>query len=246
MAIVIVSDIHSNMQALDAVLRDADARAAIDGVWCLGDIVGYGADPGGVIAALRARGAIVVAGNHDRAACGLMSTDEFNRIAAEAVAWTAEQLSNDEKLWLGGLPLTAVEGDWTLVHGSLRAPEWEYLLDGEQAAAQFALQTTPYSLVGHSHLPFVVRESAGAGGDAAFERLSDGDVVEPGDERLIVNPASVWQPRDGDPRASYVLYDESAATITWRRVTYDIEGAQRAIRSAGLPGFLADRLAEGR
>lgn len=244
MPTVIVSDIHSNIQALDAVLADAEQRTPIDRVWCLGDIVGYGGDPGPVIAALRAREALVVAGNHDRAACDLMSTDEFNPVAARAVAWTAERLSHDGQQWLGGLPLTAISGDWTLAHGSLRAPEWEYLLDEEQAEAQFALQTTPYSLVGHSHLPFVVRDIANV--QPSFESTPDGFMLELDDVRLIVNPGSVGQPRDRDPRASYVLYDEAAATITWRRVEYDIAGAQKAIVKAGLPRFLAERLAEGR
>ncbi len=241
---VIVSDVHSNIQALDAVLHDAEQHGPIDRVWCLGDIVGYGADPAPVIATLRSRGALVVAGNHDRAACDLMSADEFNPVAARAVAWTSERLTGDERRWLGELPLAAVSGGWTLAHGSLRAPEWEYLLDEEQAAAQFALQTTPYSLVGHSHLPFVVRDIPNV--QPSFESTADGFMLELDDVRLIVNPGSVGQPRDGDPRASYVLYDEAAATITWRRVEYDIAAARRAIIDAGLPRFLAERLAEGR
>jgi diadenosine tetraphosphatase ApaH/serine/threonine PP2A family protein phosphatase len=240
--IAIVSDIHSNIDALDAVLADAISRGRLDGVWCLGDIVGYGAHPGRVIAALRERGALAVAGNHDRAACGLMDTDEFNPVAARAVEWTAERLTPDERAWLAALPLTCVSGDFTLVHGSLRAPEWEYLLEEEQAEAQFELQATRYSLVGHSHLPFVVRERD----PADFDTMESGLSIDLDRMRLIINPGSAGQPRDRNPRASYVLYDEGNATITWHRVEYDIKAAQRAIIDAGLPPFLADRLAEGR
>ena len=187
---------------------------------------------------------LVVAGNHDRAACGLMETDEFNPVAAKAVTWTAKRLTDDEKRWMSELPLTAAIGAWTLVHGTLRAPEWEYLLEDQQAEAQFALQPTRYSLIGHTHLPMFIREAPGH--PPRFEPAPDGLVYALGPERLIVNPGSVGQPRDRDPRAGYLLYDDSAATVTWHRVEYDIAGAQRAIVDGGLPRFLAERLSEGR
>lgn len=242
MSILILSDVHSNIDALDAVLRDADARAPIDAVWCLGDIVGYGAHPGAVIASLSGAGVLAVAGNHDRAACGLLPTDEFNGVAAAAIEWTTAVLTDDQSAWLAALPLTAISGGFTLAHGSIRAPEWEYLLDEEAADAQFERQTTPYSLVGHSHLPFVVRESA----TSRFELPDAGTTVDLASERLIINPGSAGQPRDRDPRASYVLYDEAGATVSWHRTEYDIAATQRAIIDAGLPPFLASRLAEGR
>jgi len=249
MRIAIVSDVHSNLAGLLAVLRHAEADGALDAVWCLGDIVGYAAEPAETIAALRERPLIAVAGNHDLAAAGLMSVEDFNPVAAEAAVWTAERLSDDEREFLGGLPLTTIAGapdgphGFTLVHGSLREPMWEYLLDSEQAEAQFALQTTPYSLIGHSHIPFWVEER---GGHPSFHRAADGTSIRLGEMRLIVNPGSAGQPRDRDPRVGYVLYDADAATLTWHRVAYDIAATQAAIHAAGLPPLLADRLAEGR
>lgn len=244
MRIAIVSDVHSNLEGLQAVLRHAGAGGPVDGVWCLGDIVGYGPEPSAVLAELRRRELVAVAGNHDLAACGRMGVEEFNRAAAEAAIWSGEQLSDAERGYLRDLPLTAVSGAFTLVHGSLRHPEWEYLLSGEQALAQFELQGTPYSLVGHSHLPFWVEEDAGR--SPAFQRAGDGTRLELGEQRLIVNPGSCGQPRDGDPRASYVLYDDGAATITWRRVEYDIAETQRKMERAGLDTWLSERLTVGR
>jgi diadenosine tetraphosphatase ApaH/serine/threonine PP2A family protein phosphatase len=244
MRIAILSDVHSNLAALQAVLRHAETDAALDGVWCLGDIVGYGAEPSETIAALRARPLTAVSGNHDLAAIGAIDVDEFNPVAAEAALWTAEQLSDDERAFLGSLPPTVIAGEFTLVHGSLRAPEWEYLLDAEAADAHFALQTTPYGLVGHSHLQFWVEDRDG--GAPTFHRATDGARLQLGDRRLIINPGSAGQPRDGDPRVGYVLYDEAAATVTWHRVAYDIAATQKKILGVGLPEFLAERLAAGR
>ncbi len=243
MRIAILSDVHSNLAGLRAVLHHAEAAGALDAIWCMGDIVGYAAEPSATIAALRERPLISVAGNHDLAAAGLMSVDDFNPVAAEAAVWTGEQLSTDEREFLGSLPLTTIAGAFTFVHGSLREPVWEYLLDAEQAEAQFALQTTAYSLIGHSHIPFWVEERRGG---PSFHRTEDGTSIKLGATRLIVNPGSVGQPRDGDPRVGYVLYDEDAARLTWHRVAYDIAATQAAIHAAGLPPLLADRLAEGK
>jgi diadenosine tetraphosphatase ApaH/serine/threonine PP2A family protein phosphatase len=243
MRLAIISDVHSNIEALVAVLRHAENIGHAEGSVCLGDIVGYGADPGAVIERLRAAHTVSVAGNHDRAAVGLMGVEEFNPVAAEAALWQAERLTPDEAGYLRGLPLTRVLADLTLVHGSLRAPEWEYLLDAEAAEAQFVRQRTPISLIGHSHLQFYIREN---GESPRFEAVEDGQTVEAGEERLIINPGSVGQPRDGDPRAGYILYDEAAATLTWHRVEYDIVAAQRKIVAAGLDAWLAERLAIGR
>jgi diadenosine tetraphosphatase ApaH/serine/threonine PP2A family protein phosphatase len=245
MRVAIVSDVHSNLEALEAVLRHAESGGPIDAVWCPGDIVGYGPDPSAVLAVLRARPLTAVAGNHDLAACGGMDTGEFNRAAASAASWTAERLSAAERAFLAGLPLTTIAPPFTLVHGSLREPEWEYLLSGEQALAQFELQTTPHSIVGHSHLPFWVEEDP-RGRTPRFKEASDGTSIDLGDRRLVINPGSVGQPRDGDPRASFVLYDESASRITWHRVEYDIASTQQKMRRAGLDTWLADRLSAGR
>lgn len=243
MRIAILADIHSNLDALEAVLHHAGAPGPIDHVWCLGDTVGYGAEPSACIRRLREYTNTAVLGNHDLAALGRMGVEEFNPVAAQAALWAARQLSNDEQAYLGSLPMVAREGDFTMVHGSLRWPEWEYLLSSEAAAEQFRLQETPFSLVGHSHIPFVATEPPQ--GPPPLARLSDGDVLELGERRLIVNPGGVGQPRDGDPRASYAVHDTEAATVALHRVEYDISSAQRKIREAGLPAYLAERLAHG-
>ncbi|MEX2225807.1 MAG: metallophosphoesterase family protein [Dehalococcoidia bacterium] len=241
MSIAIISDVHANLEALTAVLRDAEGRGETQ-VWCAGDTVGYGPDPAAVLDALVQRDAMMVAGNHDLAACGKMGVEEFNPVAAEAALWTRRTLSESECALLASLPLTRTSGDFTMVHGTLRQPEWEYLLTPEQAIAQFELQATPYSIVGHTHLPMVVRED---GGRPAMLRLLPDTTIELGGERLILNPGGLGQPRDGDPRAPYLLYDEESATVSFHRVPYDIGGTRRKIRDAGLPEWLGARLERG-
>lgn len=244
MRIAVVSDVHSNIEALDAVLLHAERGGAIDALWCAGDIVGYGPDPDTVIAVLRARSVQTVAGNHDLAACGMMTTEEFNPVAEEAARWTQEHLSADSLAYLGELPLVLKpSAGVTIVHGSLRHPEWEYLLSEEQADAQFALQETQISIVGHSHLQFWSRERQG--GSPLFA-AKGGETIELGDGRYILNPGSSGQPRDGDPRAGYMLYDDGAATVTWQRVEYDANVTCARIIAEGLPEFLGTRLLAGR
>ncbi len=244
MRIAIVSDIHANLAAFRAVLAHAEEGGAPDALWCLGDTVGYGPQPNECLAELRSYQNRTIAGNHDLAACGKMGTDEFNQAAADAAKWTEGELSDEANGYLTGLPMIVEEGAFTLVHGSLRWPEWEYLLSGEQAQAQFELQKTPYSLVGHTHLPAVCQETEGS--TPALRPAEDGEILELGDERWIINPGSVGQPRDGDPRASYALYDSDEATITFSRVEYDIAATQAAMEEAGLSRWLVERLAYGR
>jgi diadenosine tetraphosphatase ApaH/serine/threonine PP2A family protein phosphatase len=241
--VAIVSDIHSNLAAFEAVLRHAEGGGALDALWCLGDTVGYGPQPNECIALLRSYEHRAVAGNHDLAACERMGTEEFNAAAAEAARWTAAQLSPEARGFLRALPLTACDGDFTLVHGSLRWPEWEYLLSSEQAQAQFELQRTPYGLVGHSHLQFVFVEEGSA---PRLQPVVDGERVELGRERLVLNPGGAGQPRDGDPRAGYALYVSEAACVTFHRVEYDIRATQRLMERAGLPRGLSERLSYGR
>src|SRR3990172_7681739 len=244
MRVAIVSDIHSNLPAFEAVLLHAESGGRVEALWCLGDIVGYGPPPNECIAQLRRYEHRAVAGNHDLAACGRMWTEEFNEAAARAVDWTAEQLSHASRAYLEELPMVVSEGDFTLVHGSLRWPEWEYLLSSEQAQAHLELQQTPYGLVGHSHLPFVCREQKGS--PPTLRPATDGERVELGDQRLILNPGGVGQPRDGDPRAAYALYDGDARVVTYHRVEYDIAVTQQAMEAAGLPRWLIERLSYGR
>jgi predicted phosphodiesterase len=239
MRIAVLSDIHSNLVALDAVLAHA---GTLDGVWHLGDVVGYGPDPDGVVARLASVGAVGVRGNHDAAALGGPEIEWFNPEARSAVEWTGRTISPTTRAWLAALPERQVIGDITLVHGSPRDPLREYVASVEVAEANLAVLETTLGLHGHTHVP------------VAFS--ADGDrtlVDEPGDGHTwasegrvsLVNPGSVGQPRDGDPRSSYLVLDPDAATVTWHRVPYDVAVVQDAIRAAGLPRRLADRLAHG-
>ncbi len=241
MRVAIMSDIHANIAALEAVLADA---GPVDGIWNTGDAVGYGPQPRECIARLREAAAVWVAGNHERAATGAISTDEFNPAAALAAQWTGAQLTGDDKAFLDALPEVAMQGDFTLCHGTLRDPIWEYLDDGDAALAQLALQRTPFALVGHTHVPALVTETPDG---CELGRLRDGEVVAlTGAARFVLNAGSVGQPRDGDKRASYGIYDSEAATFTLRRVEYDIARTQKLMVDAGLPDWLIERLAIGR
>lgn len=247
MIVILLADSHGNLAALDAVLADAARRAAIDQVWCLGDIVGYGPQPRECVARMRALATRCVAGNHDLAAAGELGTDEFNPAAARAAEWTAAQLDEEARSYISSLPLVDAADDdaaFTLVHGSLREPVWEYLLSPEQAQAQFDAMTTCYSAVGHSHVPFVASKRPAA--PPHLRRLVDGDLIEIADGPHIINPGGCGQPRDGDPRAPYLLLDTAARTLQFHRVDYEIARTQRLMREAGLPRPLIERLSEGR
>ena len=292
MRALILSDIHSNLPALDAVLADAQAQGGHDALWFLGDLVGYGADPGPCIARLRQQPHLIaVAGNHDHAVTGQLNPDLFNHAARAAALWTAARLSADDLAWLSQLPQVAQTGPFTMAHGSLRDPIMEYLISAPAAAATFARLPTPFCLVGHSHYPLLWTENAAdsrpdpslpdpedaAAGRPTASLLHPEDaaagrptatLLHPDDaadsrpavslldptqpilldaaRRMIINPGSVGQPRDGDPRASYLIYDDNAALIHHRRTEYDIAAAQTGIRAAGLPETLAARLADGR
>jgi diadenosine tetraphosphatase ApaH/serine/threonine PP2A family protein phosphatase len=241
--IVVVADVHANLLALQAVLADAGAGGAIDAVWSLGDMVGYGPEPRQCLELLHSHPLKAIAGNHDLAASGAVTTDDFNPFAAEAARWTSLELSSGEKAWIDALPRTLIEGDFTLAHGTLKDPVWEYLMDSEQAAEHLAVQTTPYGLVGHTHVPLVFMEDEPS---EAQEGAPEGGVVVLGPRRFVANLGSVGQPRDGDPRAAYGLLDTTARRLAFRRVEYDIEATQAKIVDAGLPFYLAERLSHGR
>ncbi len=242
MRALIVSDIHSNLEALNAVLVDAGRHGGFDRVWCLGDIVGYGPDPSASMERLREFELTAVAGNHDYAASGVIDASDFNGAAYAAIRWTAGQLSREETAFLAELPTVSLEAPFTLVHGSLRAPIFEYLLNSAQAVATLELLTTEYCLVGHSHYPFICREN---GGMPLFAAMPESRPVALDGERCIVNPGSVGQPRDRDSRASYAVYDGSTRSMEHRRVPYDYGATQGKMRSAGLPQYLIDRLGHG-
>ena len=241
MRYAILSDIHANAEALRAVLDDARPRA--DAVLCLGDVVGYGADPEACIDLVATTCAAVVAGNHEYAVAGLLDLAWFNPWARAAAEWTRERLDDDARAWLASLPLVRDVADATLVHASPAHPEeWEYLVSPDDGHAVFGAFVTRLCFVGHSHLPRAwAQGSWGRAHDATPAELA----LEPGC-RYLVNVGSVGQPRDRDPRAAYALWDLDARRVSIPRVAYDVAAARAKIVAAGLPRFLADRLADGR
>lgn len=242
MRALILSDIHSNLEALAAVIADAGQRGGFDCVWCLGDLVGYGPDPSECLRLLRGFDLTAVAGNHDYAATGVIDASNFNGAAYAAIRWTGEQLDGEDKRFLSELPVVSLQPPFTLVHGSLRAPIEEYLLHPSQAQATFDLLTTPYCLLGHSHQPFICREMEPA---PLFLPLPRDGRAPLGDGRCIINPGSVGQPRDRDSRASYAIFDSDGPAIEHYRVEYDIPSTQAKMRRANLPEYLIDRLDYG-
>jgi diadenosine tetraphosphatase ApaH/serine/threonine PP2A family protein phosphatase len=244
MRYAIISDIHSNLAAFQAVLLDVDARGGADHLWCLGDIVGYGPDPNECINLLRQYDHTCIAGNHDWGALGRVDLSYFNDDAAAACRWTGRVLGTDETDYLGSLSLTRYEGDFTLAHGSPRDPIWEYLMAPYEADVSFHLFRTRYCLVGHTHVPLIF-ESPGDCCESVLHRLSPDAPLELGQNRLIVNPGSVGQPRDADPQASYALFDTESRSIHHCRVPYDIAATQQRMDEQGLPPRLAARLGYG-
>ena len=240
MKYAILSDVHANLEALRAVLDDADARA--DSVLCLGDTVGYGADPEACVELLATRARGIVAGNHEYGVAARLDLAWFNRWARAAAEWTRERLDDDHRAWLAALPLTLELADATLVHASPGQPdEWDYLVTAEDGWGVFGEFATRWCFVGHSHVPAMW--SLGSSGPDHNPR-PDTILSERG-RRYIVNVGSVGQPRDRDPRACYALWDVEAGRVDIRRVAYDVAAARRKIEAAGLPRFLADRLAAG-
>ena len=243
MRYAIIADIHSNLAAFRAVLDDIERRGGVEEVWCLGDIVGYGPDPHRCIEILRQHNHVCVAGNHDWAAIGKIDTSDFNPDAADACHWTAQQLAPEDVDYLQNLPLVIQKDDFTLVHGSPREPIWEYLLSTSNARENFDFFQTRYCLVGHSHVPLLFRY--GESGDCTFSQPSTDIGIALGGVRLIINPGGVGQPRDGDPRASYAIYESEARIVRLYRVPYDIEATQARMLEHRLPIRLISRLSYG-
>jgi diadenosine tetraphosphatase ApaH/serine/threonine PP2A family protein phosphatase len=241
MRYLILSDIHSNLLALEAVLEDAPSGLP---VWCLGDIVGYGPYPNECIQRVRGLEAACVVGNHDWAAMGKLDVRDFNLDAQRSVLWTQRQLTPASLEYLEHLPLRLIEGAFTLVHGSPREPIWEYILYPSTARANFEHLSTDHCLVGHTHVPVAFRRVED-GQAVETEHLVEGTPLSLERGRLICNPGSVGQPRDGDPRASYAILDLEAATLECRRVTYDIATVQERMERFGLPQRNVTRLFYG-
>jgi len=237
--VAVLSDIHANLPALQAVLA---AVGPVDAIWHLGDAVGYGPQPNEVVERLTREGAVGVRGNHDSAATGLIDADWFNEDARVAVEWTARVLTPASRAALLALPERRTQGAFTLVHGSPRDPIWEYIASTEVARAGLEALGTRYGLFGHTHDPRVFRAQG-----RTVETLGPSDHAELQlDERpVLLNPGSVGQPRDGDPRASALVLDLAAQRATWHRVAYDIAEVQARMREVGLPRRLVDRLDRG-
>jgi diadenosine tetraphosphatase ApaH/serine/threonine PP2A family protein phosphatase len=240
MRIAVLSDIHSNLAALEAVLGDLPT---VHEAWILGDIVGYGPQPNEVIRTLQALGARSVLGNHDGAAVGTVDPDAFNPDARRAIEWTAEVIDANARSYLASLPEVRRDGQLTAVHGSPRDPIWEYIFTEDIAAQNLGAFETTLCLFGHTHFPIIYA----ADEDEVVPLASTPDVpIEVGGRRALVNPGSVGQPRDGNPAASYLILDTDDGNIQFRRVRYDIERTQRLMRDVGLPLRLVERLSYGR
>jgi predicted phosphodiesterase len=239
MRVAVLSDIHANLVALEAVLA---ASGDVDAIWHLGDVVGYGPDPNGVVRRLREANSVGVRGNHDAAAVGGSEIEWFNPDARRAMEWTRAAIDYEVREWLSDLPERHVEGDWTLVHGSPRDPTWEYVTSIPVARAGIAALGTRHGLHGHTHVPIAFRED-----DGRIEPISpsNGSQLALDGHRLLLNPGSVGQPRDGVVDASWLVLDTAAGTVGWHRVGYDIPRVQADMAAAGLPERLVARLAYG-
>jgi diadenosine tetraphosphatase ApaH/serine/threonine PP2A family protein phosphatase len=241
MRVLVISDIHANLTALETVLEDA---GEFDTVWCLGDLVGYGPDPNECVERIRdLPNSCCLAGNHDHAVLGLMPLSRFNYEAQAAVSWTQQILSEKNREYLASLPLTIMKDPFLLTHGSPREPLWEYILDEHTALLNFENFQTDYCLIGHSHIPLLFFMPANE--DQVLSLAMPEKEPFSLQPRMIINPGSVGQPRDLDPRASYALLDLKAETWELRRVAYDITDVQLRILEAGLPERHATRLVAG-
>lgn len=240
----ILADIHSNLEAFEAVLLELE-KLKIKKIWHLGDIVGYGPNPNKCIELIKKKKIISLAGNHDLAVLGKISINNFNPYAAQAVKINAQELSEENKKFLESLPLTLKpKENVILTHGSIRDPVWEYLLEIAQAKENFSLFKEKVLFVGHSHIPIIFEKRKDKiyqfrfPPDKAFLKFEK-------DSRYIINPGSVGQPRDQNPKASFVIFDNEVLTLEYHRIEYPYQKTQEKMKKAGLPQFLIDRLAIG-
>ena len=247
MRILIISDIHANLTAFQAVLEHANNQW--DRIWFLGDLVGYGPDPNECALELQKHNHFALSGNHDQAVLGNLDIKSFNREAKFAISWTQEAISDETRDYLKSLPSKHVEGKFTLAHASPRHPVWEYILDPLTASENFNWFDTEYCLVGHTHVPVMFEERLNG-----FRQVNvypphyaagHSGTLTLGPERLIINPGSVGQPRDSDPRAAYALLDTEAMTWRYERVPYPVREVQERMERHGMPKRLVNRLAYG-
>lgn len=241
MRILIFSDVHANLTALETVIQTA---GKVDAVWCLGDLIGYGPDPNECVETVQKLPNLkCIIGNHDAAALNHIGSEAFNPEARRALHWTQEMLSESSLKFLSSLPERIVVDQVTLTHGSPRHPVWEYLLDTRTASLNFEYFDTSYCLVGHTHLP--VFYTLTADDHVAEMSVPEPNIIYKMQPRSILNPGSVGQPRDRDPRTSFCIYDTDEQTWYYRRVSYDIEAVQKRMTKAGLPERHIQRLAGG-
>jgi diadenosine tetraphosphatase ApaH/serine/threonine PP2A family protein phosphatase len=241
MRIAVISDVHANLFALDAVLGHV---GSVDAIWHLGDIVGYGPEPDAVVERLAGAGAVGVRGNHDSAAAGGDEIDSFNADARAAMEWTRRTVAPVTVAWLTGLPLRREEAGFTLAHGSPLDPTWEYLTTTGAARDNLAAISTEHGLNGHTHVPIAFTQDGDRMGRFSPSEGNATEIALDG-HRLMLNPGSVGQPRDGDPRSSYLLLDLEARRAHWHRVPYDIDAVRTQMRAVGLPIRLSERLRHG-
>jgi predicted phosphodiesterase len=240
MRVAIISDVHANRHALDAVLAEIDGES-VDGIWCLGDTVGYGPQPNECCELVRERAGVCLVGNHDLVALGELTVSDFNDEAAAAALWTHDVLQSENESWLRSLEPVARTDAAQLFHASARDPVWEYVLTEEAAEGTFDATDAPVVLVGHSHVALALTRD----GRVLRGGLAPAQTTTALDGRWLLNPGSVGQPRDGDPRAAWLLLDLEARVASFRRVHYPIERTQMEMRDAGLPPALAKRLERG-
>lgn len=241
----ILGDVHSNLEALEVVMADCRERGVTDYL-CTGDVVGYNASPHECMDIIRSLGCPVVKGNHDHYVSSEQNLNEFHPNAAAVVEWTRQQLTEDEMNWLRTMPFTATKMGMTLVHATMDNPEsFGYVFDHLQAESNFVCQKTPLCFHGHTHCPLIYEKQMAGIYRIDAEGLPDDSFRLVTGRKYFINVGSVGQPRDGDPRASYVLYDPTERRVTFRRLAYDIASAQARIREAGLPERLAERLEIG-
>jgi diadenosine tetraphosphatase ApaH/serine/threonine PP2A family protein phosphatase len=241
----VITDIHANLAALEASLETID-ETGVEEVWCLGDVLGYGAEPDQCAALVEERCSICLVGNHDLAVLGELDISAFSEAAAEAAIWTRENVSEDTLNRLRELSPAGRREEIGLFHASPRDPVWEYVLSAQQAAACFDAQGDPVALIGHSHVAlFFHRPEGGADVDIQGAQAGAGEEIELDGGHWLLNPGSIGQPRDGDPRAAWLELDTAASRARFHRVPYDVERAAAAIVAAGLPERLGERLLIG-
>lgn len=242
MRVAVVSDIHGNRQALEAVL-DAVETAVADELWCLGDLVGYGADPNACVELIRRFATVSLVGNHDLAVRGTLPLDQFSRGAELAARWTQRVITPENLAYLGTLEPQKLDEVVGLYHASPRDPVWEYVLSPLQAELCFDVLRHRIACIGHSHV--ALSYTRGAGSPATGEKRPAGTELDLSENEWLLNPGSVGQPRDGDPRAAWLMLDTDAWTAVYHRTEYDVAKAAAAIRAARLPDSLAERLPHG-